>query len=502
MVSTYPTCTRIPVYYKYKQHYQKHTTQELKFINTETIFATLLFLAFLFQMIPTFLAGGITDFDDNAMYSFINQGIAGYDGTAASLGPIPTFFLQVAQWFASTILPCLGIYAIFMTVVHLCGSTVYLINPVFFDQVDEAHDLRNGGGGGKGIGGIVDKVKSLYNDKGIFGIIKAYLPNVKRICFNEALGDIDGQPTLADFFKYNFCKYCVIFMLCVLIMDKTLIDLFMKGATVGAYFFRRAAYSYDYVTTIDNFITAGADYDPTYNTKNQVEANEYKVFTAIYTCIKSDKNADLGHTENDLYNFGQKVENYVNTIVHNGMPEKFTYKDFAVQVRRVEIGSAGATNAADGLFYVPYTQFGLQSTNSLFIKITAKAPQSADASITTYKMCWLSGGQQALTTPPTKFDFTKNDSGLGANTSSNTSKALAGKVNVRYIDKTGKTTTASLPVEGNAVTLSPPADVYKIIISAAGLYRNSSTTEQYNFSQATWVNPNVKLDTPASNPKA
>ena len=454
----------------------------------------------------TALAGSTTNFSDNAMYAFLETGIVSYN--ADEMSGIVTTFMRLCQKVSGIVFPIMGIYALTMIGIHMAATVIYLMHPAFFNEVHALHVARKfkqHGGGGGGIGGMISGVREIVAEAGILGFIKSYLFDVKEMAFEEAIsasGDDDYQPTMGDFFKYNFIKYVGIIAACMLIIDRTMVDFMFRGAEITASFVKRAAYNYDYVVMIDNILESGNDYTPPYNTKNVDEANLKKIFDKVYAILKTECKTQEQRSTTALQTMGQTLYTRLETEIRPKLGEQVNYKNFVVKSEKILIGT-GNYQEDPSRFFIPLSAFGFQTTDvvAVYVSATEDSIVDIDYRVTNYKDCWKSATAGGI---PTTFSYGAVDSSLQQviDASGQTSKAtssIVGYASVRFIYSDGSSLSENRKVDTATATISltapqnapANASLYAITIDSANVtYSNGN---KLAMGLANWRNTSIIL---------
>lgn len=241
------------------------------------------------------------------------------DGTFHNEGGTSTRAAALMQKFASAvlnkILPFMTIYALTLMVISMSSTVIYLSNPDLFDEVHHQHRLRKDAKKGRtGFMKVGDFIKSMGQGDGTSFIKGVLIPDVKAQAFYEAceIGE-DGRPSMATFFKYSFPKYIIIIAMIIMINDRTMLDLYFRGAEVGVFFFQKAAYDFNYPEMIQKFLNTGGRYDPGW------KGNKKSLFTKIYTAALNLDNGEGTETAEYKQKVGsliaQKMEGTINSDI-------------------------------------------------------------------------------------------------------------------------------------------------------------------------------------------
>jgi len=240
------------------------------------------------------------------------------------------------------VLPSMSLISITLVLLSLVSTVLYLFKQEYFDQVylakkavqqNKVRFLNIGGGEGGKFKNPINP--QFFNNNAVteYGLIKCYLmPNLKAWAFYEAA---DGRMTVVDFFKKNALKCIMMFSFCILISDQTMLELFLKGASVGTYVFKKAA-EVDYVRYIDNFLTTGSDYQPYYNSQDIIEKHKLQTYTAGYQVLKDmcDMNNAYQRSTDFKTTMGQKLVDFIDTEMAGTIP--FEKENFIVKAEKID----------------------------------------------------------------------------------------------------------------------------------------------------------------------
>lgn len=271
--------------------------------------------------------------------------------------PWTQMLFNIATYILGKVLPLMSIGSITFILLSLIATVLYLFKQDFFDEVYLAKKMvkegkRGGSGGGQGQGGgIFQRATAGFDRNAIsqFGLLKCYImPNFKAWAFYEAT---DEPMTVVDFFKVNFFKCIMMFSFCMLISDRTMLNLFFKGAQVGTFVFKKAA-EVDYVSIIEDVIATGKDYPPPFDKKTTEGKNKNKVYSSVYEQLKSLGKTDITRSTQFKTAMGQTLK----TLIEEKTGIPWYRKSFTAQAEVVLSDIMLPEN--NERFYISASEFG------------------------------------------------------------------------------------------------------------------------------------------------
>lgn len=232
------------------------------------------------------------------------------------------FVMQAVNIFLGQALPIMSICSITFILWSLISTVLYLFRQEYFDDVYLAKKQKRSEKSSL-VKKLFSKDRASIFSSGAaseFGFFKTYIcPDLKSWAFFEASTE---SMTVSDFFKQNFAKCILMFAFCMLISDRTMLDMFVEGASIGTYLFEKVTYDYDYVAIIDGLAQSGSDYSPTFQTSTTQGKNLSKIYNASYKLLKTYCNTTYTRGAEFKHELGRTLEAEVNKLP--GIDEELT----------------------------------------------------------------------------------------------------------------------------------------------------------------------------------
>ncbi len=313
---------------------------------------------------------------------YLQSGIFQDDGVGENI--IVSTVSGLMAKFMETLLPIMSYLTIFLTLITLVGTIMYLTRQDYFDSVYLAKQMHrqqkaNARKGGEvGLGGLKNSIMGALgmggggeNAVAQFGFLKVYvMPDFKAMAFREAT---EEPMTIKDFLAANLGKHVLIFGFCMAVSDRTMLDLYASTGKVGVYFLKMAA-NHDWVNTVDSLMTAGTDHKPKWDTSNgnTIGKNKTKTFDAIYKQLKSHMNTASKRSTEFKTDVGIKLENIIDGDKFKTIP--FDRKTFTVSAAYVD-----GVNTTEGSsltrIFIPMTDLGFADDLEGRIVVYINAPE-------------------------------------------------------------------------------------------------------------------------------
>lgn len=390
------------------------------------------------------------------------------------------------------VLPFMTIFGLLNMVISMASSVIYLSKQDFFDEVHILHHLRRQKMYAQGSSSKIAAWRKTMKDMGLKdSILKGWLiPDVKALALYDAreIGE-DGRPSMGHFLKNSFPKHAVMLAMIIMISDKTMMNLLLKSAEVGVWFFKRAA-TVDYISTIERFVDSGSLYKPTYR------GGKKKIFDEVYKAVLSVDQSPNTYSTEYRQRVGSEVDKWVNqTYGHID----FENNRISVDVQKSTVSVLGAGNSNEGgtsSIEVPISTFGVNPTDQTKFLVIEVSVSEARKTI---------GIGAARTQDPNYYSSISRGStvlNVGKKVASNLdiNQSLDGLNithigGVTYIAKDGTTSTQDKGItitnNGSIVIVSNvPDDVAAIRFDVSYTYNGTSTVYQatVNFDNSTLQN--------------
>lgn len=415
-----------------------------------------------------------TGSSSSAFYDYLISGT--FDQTQGDMSYQNSIFLRIASSVLKWVLPFMSVFALTIMVISMASTIIYLSKQDTFDEVHDLHILKRQAKsqGGKSVQDIVRVYREIGG--GLNYVKSTFVPDFKALAFQDAftIGE-DGRPSMKTFFQNSMPKYIVIITMIMLINDRTLLDLYTRGAEVGAFFFKKAAYDYNYVEMIQGWMETGKDFNPQYKTSSLDEANKLKTYRAMYNALKELDKSNSARTAEYKTTMGMAVRNYIET--------KMTGVDWTADIfkptAQFELAvPQGMTNGGD-VFAVPVNEFGVSAKQGFLVTyIRTETRVTAEATKTNYPTAWNGS-------PATSFDVSKA-------ITVPTGKSIENAVGIVYANTTTGPVRLTVTASGSTVSWSLPSGVdAKTLRSITGevTYRFSGSSSSRAPLYISWVNP-------------
>lgn len=280
--------------------------QAISFIIKITLAIILCLLLFDIQVNSVMASG-------DAFKAYLSNGAFEDSADRELTGPA-YFVMQAVNIFLGQALPIMSICSITFILWSLISTVLYLFRQEYFDDVYLAKKQKRSEKSSL-VKKLLSKDRASIFSSGAaseFGFFKTYIcPDLKSWAFFEASTE---SMTVSDFFKQNFAKCILMFAFCMLISDRTMLDMFVEGASIGTYLFEKVTYDYDYVAIIDGLAQSGSDYTPTFQTSTTQGKNLSKIYNASYKLLKTYCNTTYTRGAEFKHELGRTLEAEVNKL--------------------------------------------------------------------------------------------------------------------------------------------------------------------------------------------